>query len=376
MKKIGIATVYTGYNYGSALQAYATKYILSDMGYQADIIKISGSLAKGRDVRLGKLITIACRSMFHKGGIKSLKNYSSSISKEFQEGTVELFDEFINNEINPHMISYRKLKKKAKGDEYFAFICGSDQVWNSGVFYVDPFYYLRFAPFDKRIAFAPSFGREFVPDYNKRKIKKYVSDVKYKSVREKSGAKIIKELTGKESSVLIDPTLVLDRADWTSLLRNETSRKENYLLAYFLDSPSEKACNAMKRISEKYNLEIVRLPYVFKDLERNNVESAGPKEFVGYVKNATCVCTDSFHGTAFSLNFNVPFYTFERRYGSAENQSSRVKSLLEMTNHLCRYEPDSIDLCMDISFEESNRILESERRKSREYLERILEERI
>ena len=170
MKKIGVATVYTGYNYGSALQAYATKQILSDMGYEAEILKISGSLVKGRDIRLKKLFTVAFRSLIHKGGVKSLKNYSSSISKEFKEGTIELFHDFFCKEISPLVLSFSNLRKKAKNSEYAAFICGSDQVWNSAVFYVDPFYYLRFAPLEKRIAFAPSFGRDFVPDYNKKKI--------------------------------------------------------------------------------------------------------------------------------------------------------------------------------------------------------------
>ena len=376
MKKIGIATVYTGYNYGSALQAYATKKILSGMGYQADVLKVKGSLVQGRDIRLGKLITIAWRSILHKDGIKSLKNYGTNMSKEFGQGTVELFNTFLGNEISPELISYGDLRKKAKGDEYVAFVCGSDQVWNSAVFYVDPFYYLRFAPFEKRIAFAPSFGRDFVPDYNKKKIGKFVSEIKYKSVREASGVDIIKELTGEDSTVLIDPTLVLSCTEWSSLLNIEQSEKGKYLLAYFLDSPSPKAKQAIKFISEKYGLEIISLPYIFKDEYSNNVKSAGPREFVEYVKNAAFVCTDSFHGTAFSLNFNIPFFTFERKYGNAGKQSARIESILKMTEHLNRYEADDFDLCMDISFEKSNEILDLERKRSREYLASTLKERM
>ena len=376
MKKIGIATVYTGYNYGSALQAYATKKILSGMGYQADVLKVKGSLVQGRDIRLGKLITIAWRSILHKDGIKSLKNYGTNMSKEFGQGTVELFNAFLDNEISPELISYGDLRKKAKGDEYVAFVCGSDQVWNSAVFYVDPFYYLRFAPFEKRIAFAPSFGRDFVPDYNKKKIGKFVSEIKYKSVREASGVDIIKELTGEDSTVLIDPTLVLSCTEWSSLLNIEQSEKGKYLLAYFLDSPSPKAKQAIKFISEKYGLEIISLPYIFKDEYSNNVKSAGPREFVEYVKNAAFVCTDSFYGTAFSLNFNIPFFTFERKYGNAGKQSARIESILKMTEHLNRYEADDFDLCMDISFEKSNEILDLERKRSREYLASTLKERM
>ena len=376
MKKIGIATVYTGYNYGSALQAYATKSILSGMGYEAEVLKVRGSLAKGRDIRLGKLITIAWRSLFHKDGFKSLKNYSSNMSKEFKEGTVELFNEFISNEISPQLVSYSDLRKKANDDEYVAFICGSDQVWNSAVFYVDPFYYLRFAPFEKRIAFAPSFGRGFVPDYNKKKIGKFISGIKHKSVREASGVDIIRELTGEDSTVLIDPTLVLGRTEWLSLLNIEEKKKGKYLLAYFLDSPSSKAKKAIKYISEKYGLEVINLPYILNDECLSNAKSAGPREFVEYIKNATFVCTDSFHGTAFSINFNVPFFTFERKYGNAGNQSARIESILKTTEHTERYEVKDFESCFDISFEKSNEILELERRKSKDYLASALRERI
>ena len=376
MKKIGIATVYTGYNYGSALQAYATKNVLSGMGYDATVLRVRGSLGNGRDIRLKKLLTIAFRSLIHKGGLKSLKNYSSSISKEFKEGTKALFDDFFSNDISPLVLSYNNLKRIAKSDEYTAFICGSDQVWNSAVFYVDPFYYLRFAPLKKRVAFAPSFGRNYVPDYNKKKIKKYISEIEYRSVREASGIDIIKDLTGETSTLLVDPTLVLDSTEWSTLLNVEEKNVPKYLLSYFLDALSPKAKQAVKAISEKYGLKVISLPYIFGDEDSENVEAAGPRQFVEYIKNAAFVCTDSFHGTAFSLNFNIPFFTFERNYGSASNQSARIISILKLTEHFNRYEVDEIDSCMDISFEKSNRILELERRKAREYLESALKERV
>lgn len=375
MKKIGIATVYTGYNYGSALQAYATKKMLTDMGYDAEILKLSGSIVPERDIRIKKLLTIIWRSLFHKGGMKSLKNYSDSISKEFPNGTAELFTAFTSNALSPRHISYSSLKKAAKGNEYFAFLCGSDQVWNSAVFYVDPFYYLRFAPTQKRIAFAPSFGRDFVPNYNKKKIKKYVSEIKYKSVREESGKSVIKELTGEEATVLVDPTLALSAQEWTSTLKLKENKKGNYLLAYFLDMPSPKAIQAISEISKAYDLKIIGLPYLFDQAPWETTEVAGPREFVEYIKNAAFVCTDSFHGTAFSLNFNIPFYTFERNYNNAGKQSARIESILKLTSKAERYEPSDTSNCMHISFEDSNAFLATERKKTREYLATTLQER-
>lgn len=162
INKIGIATVYTGYNYGSALQAFATTRIISSLGMTAALLKLHGSLIAGRDIRAKKLFTVVVRSLCHSGGIKSLKNYGKSMSKNLQKESIRLFDTFTEQNLRPIEMSYTELKKRAYTDEYTAFLCGSDQVWNSAVFYVDPFYYLQFAPKDKRIAFAPSFGRDYV----------------------------------------------------------------------------------------------------------------------------------------------------------------------------------------------------------------------
>ena len=87
------------------------------------------------------------------------------------------------------------------------------------------------------------------------------------------------------------------------------------------------------------------------------------------VKNASIVCTDSFHGTAFSLNFGVPFYTFERNYGVAAKQSSRILSLLNLTGTMHRFCTGKAALSNEpIDFTYVSMVLESERQKSMKYL--------
>ena len=372
-KKIGIATVFTGFNYGSALQAFATKKLLMSMGYDAEVLKLGGSLVAGRDIRLKKLLTILLRSTLNAGGAKSLKSYSDSLNKSLSVKSIEMFQRFADFNICPYEIKYNDLKKSAYSDEYCAFLCGSDQIWNSAVFYVDPFYYLRFAPIEKRIAFAPSFGRDFIPDYNKRKITKYVSEIKYKSVREETGAEIIEKITGDVAEVLIDPTLVISAEEWSDNLKLTNQKTKEYILAYFLDEPSQKAKDFVMGISKKYNMPVIGLPYNFETMPwSENVVDAGPSEFVSYIKNASFVCTDSFHGTAFSLNFNVPFYTFERNYGNADKQSARIQSILNMVSLQERYEPYEIKDCFDISFEGVNCVLKKEREKAKKYLTDVL----
>lgn len=190
MKKIGIATLYTGYNIGSSLQAFSMIKILDKMGYKGEIIKLSGSMIKGRDVRLNKLfVTLFRMLMFSSDKTKFLKSFAQNNKSNFDEKTLNEFDEFYSKKLMPKFETYKNLKKVAKTNEYYKFICGSDQIWNSTTYYVDPFYYLSFAPAEKRIAYAPSFGKEYVPKYNEKSISSYLNDIPSISVREESGEK-------------------------------------------------------------------------------------------------------------------------------------------------------------------------------------------
>ena len=376
-KKVGICTVFTGYNYGSSLQAYATKKILTNLGYEPSLLKLKGSLVAGRDIRFKKLFTIATRSILHRQGIKNFKKYKNSLNKKLSWQSKVAFNSFVNDYLRPDYFSYSKLKKVANGDEYFAFLCGSDQVWNGAVYYVDPFYYLRFAPFDKRIAFAPSFGRDAVSKYNKKKIAKYVSAIKYKSVREETGKTIVKDLTGADCDLLLDPTLAISKQEWIEdFVDEQNAIDEKYMVAYFLDEPSEKAIIAIEKISKETGLKVITLPYKLDGLKDKEFYNAGPKEFINLMKNASFVCTDSFHGTAFSINFNLPFYAFERNYGASDSQSSRIKSILTLTKLLDRYEPEVIDDYLNISFDNANAYLDKERKHSKEFLINALGEEL
>ncbi|MGQ7318910.1 polysaccharide pyruvyl transferase family protein [Streptococcus suis] len=377
MKKIGISTVHTGFNYGSALQAFASKVILQELGYQGVNISLKGSIMKGRDVRLKKIVVIALRLLRQPHNIKKrVSVYGDNISKSYSERTKELFINFRNDKIEPYSCTWNQLKCLAKNDDYKAFLCGSDQIWNSEALYVDPQYYLRFAPKDKRIAFAPSFGRDKIANYNKDIITKYIKDIPNLSVREESGVAIIKELTNKDATHLIDPTLVLDAKKWDEYLELQEIPLDNqkYILAYFLNEPSDYAKECIKNLAEKHKLKVIALPYQREVIDwLDFAPDAGPVEFVQYVKNASYVFTDSFHGTAFAVNYEVPFNTFERQYGSAGKQSSRLVSFLKLVSLENRFNPSMELLDTPIDFRESKFVLESERQKSLDYLLKALQ---
>lgn len=369
MKKIGICTIYTGFNYGSALQAFASKCIVNDLGYEAEVLKLNGSISKGRDIRLKKLFAMLFRGLIHpKAGKKAASAYKSNYKAEILDETKSLFLDFYKNSICPRLVSYSRLKKESKSNAYCAFICGSDQVWNATALYVDPFYYLAFADSKKRIAFAPSFGKKEIPHYNEKAIKKYLNGFRCISVREESGVHIVNQLCKKEAIQLVDPTLVLEHEKWRELFKDSSvgNKYGNYILAYFLDKPSENALEKIHVLHERFGLKVLFLPYANNTYGWDSVY-AGPLEFLSLINSASYVVTDSFHGVAFSLNFNKQFFVYPRNYGAASNQSTRITSLLKKTDLLVRFDNTNNEQ-ENIDFAYANSILDDERKKALDYL--------
>lgn len=366
-----LTTVYSGFNYGSSLQALAGKMIISHAGLECDLVKLK-SLVKGRDIRLGKLVTIFVRSLFLSKN-SALKAYQASYKKSFVAGSEKLFYDFSDEYLRPKEVSWSQLKKMSC--DAVACFSGSDQIWNSSTLYVDPLYYLRFAPAYKRVALSPSFGRDFIADYNKKKMSAWISDYPYISIREDSGVKLINEMTGKKAEHLLDPTLIINSVQWKEVLGVQ-KKNANYILAYFLDTPSAEAKQRLKELKQALKCEIVAIPYEFEDMGYcDRTVAAGPKEFVDLIANAVVVCTDSFHGTAFAINMHTPFFTFERDYGSANKQSERVLSILRKVNMIDRYQPKSpVDDLYKIDFEQAESVLNQEREKAYKYVTNAITE--
>lgn len=372
--KVLLTTVFSGYNYGSSLQALAGKLVLRELGYDCTLVGMK-SLVKGRDIRLKKLATILYRSLILHGsrGSKALSTYQDFYNKTLIGDSVSRFAQFTSNFLQPNYLSWRGMKKAAK--DSMACFAGSDQIWNSSTMYVDPMYYLRFAPAYKRVALAPSFGRDFVADYNVEKMSKWIGEFASLSVREDSGVKLIKEMTGRDAINLVDPTLMVDGETWKKNLGVE-DKSANYILAYFLDKPSDSARRAISELKESLGCEVIAIPYQFDEMDYcDKVVPTGPIEFLDLINNAKCVLTDSFHGTAFSINLHTPFYVFARDYGTAHSQNSRIESILKKMNMQNRFEPNEVSQEYNqVDFYNSDEVLKAERKKAREYLKSALDD--
>lgn len=366
MKKVILTTLFSGYNYGSSLQALAGKTILKELGYDCQLIA-QKSLIKGRDIRLKKLLTILVRSFIHMNKSRYLlRSYRSHYNKQMIGDSAFRFDKFTDEFLKPSYLTWNEMRMAA--NDAIACFAGSDQIWNSSTLYIDPIYYLRFAPSQKRVAFAPSFGRAFVADYNIKKMRQWISEFAHLSVREDTGVKLVYELTRREAVQLVDPTLIVDGKTWKNILGIE-DKLGNYIIAYFLDNPSESARRAITKLKGALGCKVIGIPYKYEDMSYcDEVIPTGPIEFLDLINNAKCVLTDSFHGTVFSINLHTPFYVFSRVYGTAHSQNSRLESILKKMNMLDRLEPIDVSLFNKIDFISSEVILDEERRKARSYV--------
>lgn len=319
-KKIGIVTLYQG-NFGSILQLYSTYNYIKKFGFEPYLV-----INNNHDDLSIKLIRNLKRAIRHpsyllyilKGNIAGKEN-RNLLSLQ----TRDKMNDFIKTE-------YR-IVKDFKEEDFCFFIAGSDQIWNG----YSAFYFLNFTSKDKRIAFAPSFGSKNVQKYWENEVAIGLEGFNVLSVREESGVKIIKDLTGKDAVRLADPTILLDREEWRSFAQ-KGMQESGYILLHFLNEPSKLSLKKIEEYLCKNNCRVYAI-YSNYGIEGWNFIDINPYDYVSLINNADAVFTDSFHSTLFSLNLETQFYTFERNYLHGNSQSSRITDLLKRIGMIDRY---------------------------------------
>ena len=365
---IGIVTWYIYDNFGSVLQVYAMQQAIKKLGYENDIIKYHGNqyISKKR-TDLTELYQRIIRKIKKAFGILEYK-YFSYFKTEYQNRNIK-FNDFRNNFL-VFSKKYYNYNELVDNDEYDAYICGSDQIWSPAL--VDKFYYLDFVKNkNKTIAYAPSFGRSYINKDVSSSVKTLINNIRYLSIRENKGAKLIKELTGREAIVVLDPTFLLSADEWDKILIKPKEKKQ-YILCYFLGKISAWKYRKIIELQKRGNYELIIIANKINDLKYKSFSkiNVGPGEFIGYVKNASIICTDSFHGIAFSIIFKKQFYAFLRfKDNEVNSQNSRVYNILEifsLNSRLVFPEKEITD--SDIYYKNIQEILNNQVLKSIDYL--------
>ena len=220
----------------------------------------------------------------------------------------------------------------------------------------------------KKYSYAASFGVSSLPQEQVDVFAKNLSRFEKVAVREETGKRILKEQLNIESTVVLDPTLLLDKNKWCESL-NIDQLKKKYILTYFLDTDDELK-EIASAVSKKTGLPIYNITTSTKSFFGDKViKNAGPKEWAEYFYNAEFIVTSSFHGTAFAINFEKQFYTYAKN-----NRASRIVDLLSVLglDDRCISNANEIDLSTKINYDEVNIKLNEERKKSFEFIESII----
>ena len=250
---------------------------------------------------------------------------------------------------------------------------GSDQTWNSawndGIL---PPLFLSFVPDNvRKIAYAASFGKSKLDDWEKRETKDLLKRYYTISVRESSGVDIIKELGLPEATHVLDPTLQVDKNFWKQYV-GKRKIKQPYVLVYQLNTNKEFDRYA-KEFAHRKGLRLVRFCTRIDQCIKYGKALVVPEvlDFVSAIYYADTVITDSFHATAFSINMNTPMICiYPHEFGG------RIASILKLTGlesrHLTSYSDFSFVDTPQIDFKPVNDILNRERKKGWNFLKQAI----
>lgn len=382
MKIVGIVSCYFKNNYGSMLQAYATKKFLDNNNIPNETIKIDNNIdfKKGkRKYYLTQLFNFNfIKSKFGMIKLKLDKKVVKGLGKNISIRTNK-YNEFKREfNLSKNVSTYSDLANMAN-EKYSDVIVGSDQLWLP-VNVVADYYTLNWVPDEiNKISYATSFGVSTVSNKYKNKYNYFLNRINHVSIREDSGVKLAKELADIDAKLVCDPTILLTKEEWEEVAIKERIIKDKYILCYFLGSNINHRKFA-ERLKEKTGYKIVSLNHAdeyvkysdkFADIIPYDI---GPKEWINLIKNAEYICTDSFHGTVFSLIFNKIFFNFRRYSAKAKaGTNSRLDSLLNIANVsneriLTGTEDIDTVLKYKINFNTVNKELDKFREESRKWL--------
>ena len=348
--KICTITRHNVYNYGATLQAYALQEYLKSLGNDVKIIDYRPVYDIGHYGFHWYVFPLSphynrCKKnpLFRlaycfRRGIRSYK----TIKRKWK------FDEFDKEYLDRTKIykSYDDLLLDPPSAD--TFIAGSDQIWYAySLEGQDKAYYLEFVKSGRKISYAASFGTSTPnPDFEEQQ-KHLVSKFDYVTVREEVGKKIL-SVWDIPSSQVCDPVFLLHKEDWIKLSdRADIGIPDKYILIYNLGPENSKIREIGQQIAKEHDFKIISInspgKIAYSDKKLGNI---GPKEFVKLIAHAQVVLTNSFHGTAFSIILNKPFYAFAPHSAAS---AIRIKDLLSKSGLDNRYEPKKEDVSIHVA---------------------------
>ena len=371
MKKVGLITYHSAYNYGSVYQAFATQQMISFLGYDCEIINYRMQSQKDfyKNIRFKYGIRILIKDLM----LLTLYRDRAKRNKKFESFFTEYFH--LTREIHEPEEAFDIMKK------YDQVVSGSDQIWNKysdELFnadweYMDPYLLGKFK--GKKISYASSLGG--MKENDIKRILPRINLFDTIAMREKQSADLLTSLIGRNVEFVLDPTFLMAPQDWITKFHLQRNDK-HYVLYYTLDGyrQMKERRVLISRIADQFNCKVILVTplinYFVKDSRVEKCVDLGPKEFMNLLYNADHVITDSYHGTILSINFEKDVYSLCKE-GGAEFRKTEVMTRLGMKERIIYSINDIINKNYErIDYANVKKLLDPLKRKSMKYLKDAL----
>ncbi len=383
--KIGIINVYNRdtINYGNVLQTYALNLFLRNTYPKAQIETI---LYKGRSgIKCTSYIGAIKNKIIRK--LKAKKSVQASPStRRLISDLTDCFRDFADNNIVLSNTIYSL--DDLKNSDYDSIIVGSDVVWMQSRCLINRILFLDFdhTKTQKKISYAASFGRNYIPKENRKFIKRCLGKFSAISVRESKSVSLLEGIGVLGVKHVLDPTLLLLPDMWKTIERvpvafeTRYDSKCKYAFIYLLKQNSE-SFKQIISFCQKNDLIAIFVPCIDLSYDSSTnsadltIEDCSPTEWLWLIHHAECVITDSFHGVVLSTIYKVKFFVISRIYGSDLN--IRTLDYLQ----LIKNEDKMIDLSSahfisdyEWDYENIDKIIKEKRDYSIEFLRSSIEQ--
>lgn len=362
-KTVGIVTYHKSLSYGGCLQALATQLVLENLGYRPVFVDYENRYEARKKTFAGVL------------RYGSMKERVAETAKRlaYKEGACirRAFEAF--HEALPKTERTYQSVEAMQDVDVDILLAASDQIWNPEITGgLDPAFFLQFGRYRKRVSFSSSMGSYVMPEQELVQVGAWLDAFDAVSVRENHAKKQIEPYVLMGVRVMLDPTLLLNGNQWRSLaVPMNGLAPGKYILIFMVTSSTSRFENMARLLKGAYGVPVVQ---VRLNLQRpscvDRVLAATPYELVWLIDNAAFVLTDSFHGTAFSLNLETPFATLPNHRNNA-----RLEELLEGVELSGRFVEDEEGLALSphVDFAYARKTLQERRTADVDWLASALQ---
>lgn len=325
-----ILTYHFAKNYGAVLQCWALQKALISVGSDTRVLDYQDTIQEKNN------------SLYKQNsGVKRIiKNILYTPYHREREEKYAKFEEFVLNQLvrTPHITTVKELMSFLVSESKGVIFVGSDQVWNPKIEDFTEAFFLPFETNHIKATYAASVGPTTVNEI--RNYKRWIEEFQHISIREKTTADALSQIVDNHITLVPDPVFLVSKQDWNEMsiqAADNIVSNEKYMLCYYLNKKHMlEYCRISDAIAKQKHLKVYNIigglcPLYYK---KNTIRNAGPVDFISLIKQAEIVCTDSFHGTVFSIIFGKEFYSFDIK---SENSDNRKKSILERVGLIDRY---------------------------------------